>query len=366
MKGEIAVMGIVLCVLFAGCVQQPEDETIKIGALLPLTGEVMIWGENTKNGMELALEEINKEGINGKEIEIIYEDSQCSPSKTSTSIQKLISVDRVNVVIGEICSSATLAAAPIAESNQVVLISPGSAADSISEAGDFIFRNYPKNMQITESVIEVLDNLGRNRIAIMYVNNDYGISLKENAEKIFAGEIAIAEAHDQKATDFRTTLAKVKEQNVDAVFLATYYTDGALILKQAKELNLDVLFVGPDVFDDPEVVKIAGNAADGIIFSTVKPGAGPAFTEFSSKYKNKYNKEPGFLADFGFDALNVIAEAMRQGNFEGEEIKNFLYDLKDYPGASNTITFDSKGDVANSALVIKTIKNGEIVLYEAD
>ncbi len=335
---------------------------IKIGVILPLTGEAAVWGENTKSGIDLAAEETQKR-FNIR-VGVIYEDSQCDPAKAASAIQKLITVDKTVVVIGDVCSSATLAAAPIAEESQVVFLTPGSSADKISQAGDFIFRNYPTNAQLAQGIIKILKQLGKSRIAIMYVNNDYGVGFKDNITKEIPDEIVAIEAHDQKAVDFRTNLSKVKSQNPDAVFLASYYTDGALIMKQAKEMGINVQFVGPDAFDDPKVIEIAGEAASGMVLATVKPAGGPRFSEFENLYQNRYQKEPPFLADFGYDALMVVAEAVKSGYSDSAGIKNFLYRLRDYQGASNRISFDQNGDLINPALAFKTIKNGKFVPYE--
>lgn len=343
-----------------------EKEVIKIGAILPLSGEAAVWGENAKSGIELAKEQINNAGgINGRKIKVIYEDTKCEPATGVSVIQKLINFDEVQAVIGGICSSVTLATAPIADQNEVVLITPGSSADSISQAGQYIFRNYPKNSQFLNKIIEIIEKLDKKRVAILYVNNDYGLGLKDYAlERIPREKIVLVETHNQKETDFRTTLTKLKAVNSEIVILATYYTDGSLILKQSKEKGIETLFMGTDCFDDPKVIEIAGRAADGIIFSTVGLGFAPRFLEFQQLYKEKYGQEPVFLSDFGYDTLNIIVEAIKKGNYNGEIIKNYLYSMKDYSGASNIISFDENGDLINPLFILKTIKNGQFVLYE--
>jgi branched-chain amino acid transport system substrate-binding protein len=257
----LVVVIIILVGIWYGVSRKPiaptTKEPIKIGTILPLTGEAAVWGENVKTGIELAKEEINKKGgINGRKLEIIYENGQCDSKTGVSAAQKLITVDKVQVIIGEICSSVTLAIAPIAKQNKVVLITPASSADSISQAGEYIFRNYPRNSQFLDKIIELIEKLNKKKITILFVNNDYGVGLKDYAlQKISKEKIVLVEGHDQKETDFRTTLTKLKSINPDAVILATYYEDGALILKQAKEMKINALFLGTDAFDDPKVVK---------------------------------------------------------------------------------------------------------------
>jgi branched-chain amino acid transport system substrate-binding protein len=363
------VVVVIVIAIYYGVIKKQTPttkETIKIGAILPLTGEAAVWGQNAKTGIELAKEEINKKGgINGRKIEVIYEDSQCDPKTGASAAQKLITVDKVQVIIGDACSSVTLAIAPIANQNKVVLITPGSSADSISQAGEYIFRNYPKNSQFLGKVIELIEKLDKKKIAILFVNNDYGVGLKDYAlQKISKEKIVLVEGHNQKETDFRTTLAKLKSINPDAVILATYYEDGSLILKQAKEMKINTLFLGTDAFDDPKVIEIAKEAAEGLVLSTVKPGAGPKFLEFKKAYLEKYNKEPVILSDFAYDTINIIAEAIEKRNYNGEDIKNYLYSIKNFQGASNLISFDENGDLINPSFTLKTIKNSQFVPYE--
>jgi ABC-type branched-subunit amino acid transport system substrate-binding protein len=117
--------------------------------------------------------------------------------------------------------------------------------------------------------------------------------------------------------------------------------------------------LGPDAFDDQKVLKIAGSAAEGLIFSTVKPRAGSLSSAFEETYKMKYRRDPPYLADYGYDTLRLIIAAVEHQKLTGDEIKNFLYSLQSFPGAANNITFDERGDLVSPTLTFKTIKNAE-------
>lgn len=339
-------------------------EDVRIGFTGPLTGEVSAFGEKERQGIDLAVEEINSNGgINGRKVKIIYEDSQCQPRLATLNIQKFVSTG-IKVIIGDTCSSATLAAAPIAEENKVVLISPISGADSISQAGDYIFRNFIPNSYYSEAGAKKLSEMNVKKVAIMYINNDAGISWKDTFVKNFGGEITNVESYGSQEKDFKTILLKIKENDPELVFLAGYYSDGALILKQAKELGLSQQFFGAgDAFDDPAFIEAAGDASEEFMYLSVPTGYGDKFTLFERKFKSKYGKEPSLFATYGYDTTNVVIEAMKGCGFDSEAIKNCLYKT-DYDGITNHITFDSNGDLVGGNTIIKQIKNGEVLILE--
>ncbi len=253
-------MCLLILILTSGCNRTPtgaatSQEPIKIGFIGPLTGELASWGNNEKQGVELAVKEINDAGgINGRKLSIIYEDGQCNPKSAVTAAQKLITVDHVKAIIGETCSSATLAVAPLAEQNKVILISPTSGADSISQAGDFIFRIFiPNNFYAVEGARIIEKELGSKSVAVLYIQNDAGVSTKDRFIQLFkGGKIMLIQGYAPDTTDFKTILLKVKEAEPDLVYLAGYYPDGGLILKQAKELGIKTQFFGcGDSYDSP-------------------------------------------------------------------------------------------------------------------
>jgi branched-chain amino acid transport system substrate-binding protein len=187
-KKHIIIGAVLLLAVIAGaCLQDTQSDEIKIGAILPLTGEAAEYGEDAKLGIDLAVEEINAAGgINGKMIQVVYEDSQATPSQGVAAIQKLITVDKVPVIIGAMASSVTLAIAPIAEENKVVLLSPASTAPQITEAGDYIFRNEVSDAYGGKAQAELTwDELGIKNVAILCINNDYGVGTADTFKKNF-------------------------------------------------------------------------------------------------------------------------------------------------------------------------------------
>ena len=344
---------------------------IRIGAVLPLTGSAAVWGENAKMGLEIALDELNQAGgIAGRPIKVLFEDSESDPAKAVSSLQKLISVHKVPVVIGDIASSSVLAMAPVAEKFKVVLLSPGASNPDISKAGEYVFRNWQSDALEGEVGAEfAFKRLGKRKMATLYVNNAYGTGLKTVFEASFrklGGEIIASESFDQGATDMRSQLEKIKRANPEAVYLPGYPPEMAILIRQAKEMNLGLQFLSVQAFDDPKILETAENAAEGVIFSVPKPPdlTDPIVRNFVARYRQRFNREPGVCSDTGYDALRIVAWAISEAGYSGPKIQQQLLKLKEFPGAAGITTFDSNGDVVR-AFTFKTVKNGKFVAWEA-
>lgn len=350
---------------------QPKKITeINIGVITPLTGEGATYGEATKQGLDLAAEEINgKGGIKEKEIKLIYEDSQIRPEPATNAIHKLITVNRVPVIIGAFGSSVTLSIAPIAEKNEVVLFSGSSTADAIKNSGDYIFRNVPPNSaQGKTAAIFAVDKLKIKEAAILYINNDYGISLKKAFMEVFnskEGKILITENYNQGDRDFRTQLSKIKEKNPILIFYPGHYQESGLILKQARELGIKSTFIGGDGSYSPELIKIAGDVAEGSFYTLMGLGYGIMDEEidrFIKAFERKYSVEPGVYSAYAYDALMIIVEAIEKGGYSSNEIKNALYSIKDFKGVTGITNFDEFGEV-DKLFAIYIVKGGKFELY---
>ena len=361
----IALLSGVLLVLNMGKTQT----SIQIGAILPLTGSAAVWGQNAKMGMDLALAEINANGgVGGRKISLLYEDSQSDAKVATTALQKLITANRIQVIIGDIASSSVLAMAPIAERNQVVLLSPGASNPDISTAGDFIFRNWQSdNLEGTAGAEFAWSTHKWRRVACLYVKNAYGTGLStvfaERFESL-GGQVVASEAFLQGAADVRGQISKVAAVKPDGIYMPGYPPEMATVLKQMRELAIEFPILSVQAFDDPEIVERAGDAADGVTFSVPKAPdtAEPVVAKFRSKYKNAYQKEPGVTSDTGYDAVRIVAWALEQGATSGTEIREKLTTLSDFPGAAGNTTFDQHGDVIKS-FVFKTIEHGRAVNF---
>ncbi len=349
----IAVVGLV--VIYSGSVSNVKIGAVKIGVIVPLTGNAAGYGTSVKKGLELAKKELGLDNI-----ELIYEDSKCEGEEAVDSVNKLISSDNVQAVIGELCSGATLAAAPIAEQNKVVLISPASTSPDITTSGDYLFRTVPSDMFQGKFGAEIAyHRYGKRNLAILYSDEDYGVGfnrvLKENFEKL-GGKVVVSEAFERNAVGLRTQLTKIKNAKPDAIYIISNSLDSDVAaLKQIKELKINAVILGSDKFKDNYILDNAKDAADGIIVISVSSGT----SGFIERYKQEYGEIPGPFASQGYDALQALSLALEQGAQTSEEIKDKLYELS-FEGASGKIDFDENGDVSGLYEIFR-VKNGEFV-----
>jgi len=365
----IIVLAVIITFILSCQPKKPKE--IKIGVITPLTGEGATYGEATKQGLDLAIVEINDAGsIEGKEVKLIYEDSQIKPEPATGAIYKLITVDKVPVIIGAFGSSVTLSIAPIAEKNKVVLFTASSTTDAIKDAGDYIFRNVPPNSaQGKTAALFAVDRLGIKEAAILFINNDYGISLKNAFEKIFTekgGKILIIENYNQGDRDFRTQLTKIKSEKPNLIYYPGHYQESGLILKQARELGIKSIFIGGDGSYSPELIKIAAEAAEGSFYTLMGIGYGITDEEierFNKIFVEKYGVEPGVYSAYAFDALKIIVLAIKKGGYNSEGIKNALYQIRNFRGVTGYTSFDKFGEV-DKLFTMYIVKEGKFGIYE--
>ncbi len=344
---------------------------IRIGAVLPLTGDAAIYGEELRNGIELAVDLINSErGINGQPIRVVFQDDTGDAKTGLSALNKLIQVDKVPVIIGGAMSNVAASIAPVAQSNKIVLLSPTATAPSLSKIGDYFFRIWPSdNFDGAFMADFAYDSLEIYKVSIMFVNTDYGKGIEGVFKREFeikGGKILLSEGYDLGATDFRSTLSKIKKLKPDAIYLPGYYKEIAGILRQAKELGIATRFLSVNSFMDPKILEIAGETAEGAIFTY--PLYDPEDSEtivksFVDKFQNKYGKKPDAFAAQGYDALNIVASAINKGGYTSREIQRALSQLKDFPGVTGTMNFDENGDVVKH-LRIMTVRNGQFATIE--
>ena len=367
---KIVLLLFVLLFISFSCGNKKE-ETIKIGVLSVFTGDGANYGEAARTGVDLAIEEINNSGgINGRKIEIIYVDSKGTTKDSKLGLQQLINYHKVPAVIGPFYSDQVSECAPEANRNKVVLISGSATADDITNAGDYIFRVCPVNRIQGKVIAEFCINDLKSKTAfVLYRNADYGVTLRNGFKEVFenlGGKILGEESVERDSKDLRTQLYIAKQKNPDVVFAPVHYPEGGVMLKQAKEINMKQIFIGGDGAFDPKLIEIAGSAADNSYWSMVGWGGNDTkeFTnKFIVKYKEKYKKEPGAYSGLYFDATWVLALALKKvTSFNGEEVKNALYNIEPFKGATGITKFDSNGDVDKPFSIFKVEKGNFILI----
>lgn len=273
--------------------EEPKSKPpIHIGAVFPLTGDIASYGKAAAKGIDLAVEHINtRGGIKGQALQVIYEDDQGQAAKAVAAMQKLVSIDRVSLVMGSAASSVTLAMCPVANREKVVLITPISSAKDLPEkCRPHFFRVCPSDVVQAAMMAEWFAEEQRKRAAIVYVNNSWGQGLKEEFESKFTelgGQIVTIEAIKEGDRDLRAQLSKVKAVNPDSLYAITYGREGGILLRQAKELGFKQPVFGADVWGSPELVETAKAAARGIRIIVPAKFHGSKYLEFAEAFQTK-------------------------------------------------------------------------------
>jgi branched-chain amino acid transport system substrate-binding protein len=363
------VILLVIGLIFSGCKKQATE--IVIGGVGPVSGEAATFGQSTKEGCELAVEEWNAAGgLLGKNIKLIYQDDKGDPTEAATVWTKLITQDKVVAIVGTVMSKCSLAGAPISQQYKVPMISPTSTNPKVTEVGDYIFRAcFIDPFQGTVGAKFAYENLNARKAACIFdVGNDYTKGLAEFFRDKFTelgGTIVAFEAHPTGTTDFKAQLTKIIAAKPDVIYISDYYNDVGLIAKQARELGFNGPLVGGDGWDSPDLVKIGGTAVENGYFTNhfSKDDPRPIVQEFVKKYQAKFNKVPDALAALAYDAMQIMLDAIkRAGSTDPEKIKKALAETN-INVVSGLITFDKNRNPIKSAVII-AIKNGQQV-YQA-
>lgn len=364
-----------LCIgsLLAGCgTGATAQKSVKIGAIFPLTGGSAYEGQSFKNAIELARDEINANGgVNGVKLDIIFQDDKSKPAEGVSAAQKLITQDKVVALLGAFNSSVTLAIEDVSKREKVVQITPGSTADAVTEQGNpYMYRNILPNKVQGKAIADyAVTNLGLHKFAILAENTDYGRSgatVFENEVKAKGGSVIVKEYYNQGDTDFYVQLTKLKNSGAEGTFIAGLITEGAQIVKQARDLGVKTQFLGMGGFTNNKFHELAGGAEEGMIHSSYfEPDAYQYFPDsksFVEAYKKKYGVDPDMYAAGGYEAVYILAEAMKTGGFDREGIQKGMKQIKDLPGVQGPTTFDDKGQASKHLLFVKWSGGKRVVI----
>jgi branched-chain amino acid transport system substrate-binding protein len=344
-------------------------DTIKVGEYASLTGKDATFGQSQHKGIVLAIEEINASGgVLGKQLELIHEDNQSKAGESATVAQKLISRDKVIALLGEVASTRSLEVAPIAQRSRIPMISPAATNPKVTEIGNYIFRVcFIDPFQGTVMAKFAKDDLKAKKVATLTsVSNAYSVGLAKFFKETFTaggGTVAIEQRYNEGDKDFRAQLTAIKAANVEAVFVPGYYTEAALIARQARGLGLTIPFFGGDGWESEKLLEIGGEALNGCYYSThfSPENKDPNVATFVAKFKKRWNNEtPDAFAALGYDTARVLADAIkRAGTTEGPKLRDALAATKNFPGASGNTTIDKDRNASKGAIVI-AIKNGKL------
>lgn len=354
---------------FAACNHAKKD-VIKIGVIAPLTGEAESFGKSMKNGILLLQDSINNDGgINNQKLQFLFEDDKLSAKEGVNAFNKLVNIDKVQSIIGSAASSISMALLPIANENKIVMISSISTTDDLKgEAGDYFFRVVPPNYkQGLTAVNFIVENLNFDKIALIYANDDYGISFANSIEKNLQDkkiELVNKSIYNPGTIDFKNILTQIKKTNPQIIILAGIIPETAIIQRQAKEINLNCLFISGDGSYSPDLFKIGGSAVEGSYYTamTLPEDTIATFAHFVKAYNSKFNEKPDLWAAYSFDAALALITAIKNSTeYNGTLIKSALFNAN-IEGVTGRITFDKFGEIQRDYSIF-VANNGEFKLF---
>ncbi len=364
------LLGVGLCFLMASGVQAADP--IKIGSVLRLSAGAED-GLPAKRGVELAVSAINKAGgINGRKLEVIFEDEKDSPTNAVNAVQKLINVDKVVAIIGPMTSGAALAAAPSANEAKIPLVTPTATSPKVSGAGPYIYRGCSRIDKQAEALTKyIAETYKPKTVGVLYSNEPYGKGCNDVFGKYFEQlgiKVVATESFMRGAKDFKAQLTNLKAANPDILFIPGYYQETAPAAVQARQLGLKQRIVG--VYGDiaPIYIELAGKAAEGHLVASEyhEEYDTPKNKEFKEAYYALVKTIPNepvniMFAALTYDMTNLVAEGMKKYGPTPDGIKKFLDEVKDYDGVTGRLSFNPDHDVVKGEVALFEVKDGKYV-----
>lgn len=374
MKKILAILA-TITLLFSGLTacstEEAVAETIKVGLNVELTGEAAVYGTPEKLAAELAVKEINAAGgVLGKQIELVIYDTKTDTAESTSNATKLMTEDGVVAVIGAAISGTTMAAAPVANQYQVPMITPSGTNALVTNDGTNVYPFVYRAAFIDPFQGLVLgnfaaDNLGKSKAVVLGSNSsDYAKDLAAIFSAQFAakgGTVVATEYYTDADTDFSAILTKVQAAgDFDVIFVADYAVRAGLIIKQAREAGIAVPFVGPDGFESPDLISLAGGAANlnDIYFSThfSSLSEDQKVQDFIANYTKEVGEAPSALSALAYDTVYMLKAAIEAaGEADPIKVNTALGALKDFPGITGTISFDEWHNPVKSAIVVQLV-----------
>lgn len=337
---------------------------VKIALTAPLTGNLSQYGESFQNSVQLACDQWNeKGGILGSSIELVIEDTAGDSAQAATVAQKIVSDESIFAQIGDFNTACCLAAQPIYAGAQMLQVSPTCSAVNFAVGSEWSFECLGTQDVQGEFMAQWAYDNGARKVAVLYLNSDWGISVDQGFAKAFealGGEILIEEPYNDGETDFSATLTKLRDTNPDALYVACYYNDGAAINIQRKMLGWDIPVYHPGTVYSTDFLSIGGDAVEGVYTNVgfYPDDPTPEAEKFITEYNEKYGIDPDYYGACAYDAFNVLMEAIEKaGSLDSVQVREALASTADFPGVSGSITFDENGDAKKSYIKL-TVEDG--------
>jgi len=365
-----------LVAALAGLIFAPSlsaQEPIKIGQFASLTGKEASLGQSSNKGTLMAIDDLNAAGgVLGRPLLLVTEDTQSKPGETATVVKKLISRDKVVALLGEVASSRSLEAAPIAQAAKVPMISPASTNPKVTETGAYIFRTcFIDPFQGPVMARFAREHLKAKRVALVVSNSSaYSIGLAKFFRESFVangGTIVLEQKYSEGDKDFKAQLTAIKAAGVDAVFNPGYYNEGALIVRQARDLGLTLPIFGADSWEAEALIQLGGKAMEGAYlcshYSPEDPS--PRVQNFVAAYKKRFGSTPDSNASLGYDSVLVLVDAIRRaGTTERNALREAIATTRDFMAVTGKITIDAERNASKNAVIVQ-VRNGKFEFVQS-
>lgn len=334
---------------------------IKVGAVLPMSGNTATFGEECYNGMVLAAEEINAQAQEGQKLELVLKDDKGDSNETAKLVEQLAVVDGVAAIVGSVASTNSIKGGKIAQELGVPMMSPASTNVDVTKGRDYVSRLcFIDPLQGSVLARLSLEDLGKKRaVVIIDRASDFSVGLAESFRETFTkggGVIAGEESFTAGESDFSALITKVVAANPDVIFIPAYYAEIGAMLRQAGDKWNTIPVVSGDGLDSPDLFKLMGNYSGPIYMSThfASSDTDPRVQEFVKKYQAKFGKVPGSMAALGYDSAYFMWDAIkRAGGTDRKLIKDAIAATKGFPAVTGTITLDGDRNAIKDVVILK-------------
>jgi len=342
-----------------------DDQSFVIGGVLPLSGDAGSFGQNAAKGAQLAVEEaVSDRALRDTNVKFVAEDSRGDAAGASAAARKLLDFNKANVLIGDVTSAGTHAILPLLQDLSIPLISPAASDPKLTGASPFFARVWPSDVFEAKIIGDYAAQRFK-KIAVVFANTDYGVSMVAEFKRLVGmDKVCLDLGLARETIDYRSSISRIRIERCDSVFLVLYPEDMLRFLTQMNESGIQIPRLATATFEDPRLLQV--KLAEGVVFASPVPpsDSSPVRRRFLDHYKSRFKQEPGILSDTGYDAARLLIKARAAvGSKGGRTIIDNVKQVRDFDGASGTLSFSATGDVTKP-YALRTVRAGKFVVMQ--
>jgi len=353
-------------------------ETIKVGAILAVTGPAAFLGAPEAKTLEMLVAEVNKKGgIKGNQVELIIKDSGASPEKALSFAKQLIEEDKVLAIIGPSTSGETMKIKGVAEEGKTILLSCAAAEVIVNPVAKYVFKTPQKDSYAVIKIFEEMKKMGISKIGVLSSNTGFGKAGKEQIEKLAPEHgitILVNEVYDKAASDLTAEVTKLKAANVQALLNWSIEPAQAIVIKNARQIGMTVPIFQSHGFGNIEYVKAAGPAAEGVIFPAGRllvadtlPKSNPqkaVLEKYKKDYETKYKEDASTFGGHAYDAFMILVKAIETAGTDKEKVRDAIENMKGFVGTGGVFNFSAQdhNGLSIDSFEMLTVKNGKFAV----